>query len=394
MLSQRLKQLRLARGLSLRALADEMGGLVTKQALSKYELGQAQPSAPVLGRLAAALGVKAAMLFGEPPANVRFLAYRKKSRLSKAEQERIESVVAQALEDRVRLQDLVELSDGWDGASVPVKALAVSTLEEAEEAASTIRERWNLGTDPIGSVVDTLEENFVHVIALDTDQQFDGLSAVAERDGDVAAAAVITRLGVPGGRERLNLTHELGHLVLTVADTVDEEGAAFRFGAAFLAPAETFVREVGRRRIKVTLNELLALKERYGMSIQALLRRMRDLDVIKESYYAEWCREISRRGWRKQEPFELRREEPRWLRQQASRAYAEGLITQDVLIRLLGSDGEWVLTSPSVMDPRALAELPLAERQKVLGSQAEAMVSHYEQDPGWRELEGGDLIVE
>ena len=35
----RLKQLRLARGLSLDELAAAMGGIVTKQALSKYELG-------------------------------------------------------------------------------------------------------------------------------------------------------------------------------------------------------------------------------------------------------------------------------------------------------------------------------------------------------------------
>ena len=35
MICQRLKQLRLARGLSLDALAAEMGGIVTKQALSK-----------------------------------------------------------------------------------------------------------------------------------------------------------------------------------------------------------------------------------------------------------------------------------------------------------------------------------------------------------------------
>ena len=43
MISKRLKQLRLARGLSLDALVAQMGGLVTKQALSKYELDKAKP---------------------------------------------------------------------------------------------------------------------------------------------------------------------------------------------------------------------------------------------------------------------------------------------------------------------------------------------------------------
>jgi transcriptional regulator with XRE-family HTH domain len=64
--SQRLKQLRLARGLSLDALAAKLGGIVTKQALSKYEQGKAKPSPRVLTQLASTLGVKAVHLFTEP----------------------------------------------------------------------------------------------------------------------------------------------------------------------------------------------------------------------------------------------------------------------------------------------------------------------------------------
>ena len=44
-IAKRLKQLRLTPGLPLEALSAEMGGIVTKQALSKYELGKATPSA-------------------------------------------------------------------------------------------------------------------------------------------------------------------------------------------------------------------------------------------------------------------------------------------------------------------------------------------------------------
>jgi transcriptional regulator with XRE-family HTH domain len=52
---QRLKQLRLARGLSLQQLAEAMGGIVTKQALSKYEQDKDEPSARVLAALSEAL---------------------------------------------------------------------------------------------------------------------------------------------------------------------------------------------------------------------------------------------------------------------------------------------------------------------------------------------------
>ncbi len=84
--AERLRQLRLAKGLSLEELAACMGGMITKQSLSKYELGKAQPSPSVLVRLAEALGVRAAYLAGEPELRVEYVAYRKSSALPKGKQ--------------------------------------------------------------------------------------------------------------------------------------------------------------------------------------------------------------------------------------------------------------------------------------------------------------------
>ena len=55
-------------------------------------------------------------------------------------------------------------------------------------------------------------------------------------EGNALAAAIATRRGTSGDRHRLNVAHELGHLTLNPSEDVDEEKAAFRFGAAFLAP--------------------------------------------------------------------------------------------------------------------------------------------------------------
>ena len=55
MLAKKIKQLRLSRGWSLDELVAHIGGVVTKQAISKYELGLDQPSAPVLAKIASAL---------------------------------------------------------------------------------------------------------------------------------------------------------------------------------------------------------------------------------------------------------------------------------------------------------------------------------------------------
>ena len=92
MVGYRLKQLRLARNLSLEALAAEMDGIVTKQAISKYENGTSQPSPDVMTRLARVLGVKAAYFFRDPTINLEFIAYRRKSGLGKREMERVKKV--------------------------------------------------------------------------------------------------------------------------------------------------------------------------------------------------------------------------------------------------------------------------------------------------------------
>jgi transcriptional regulator with XRE-family HTH domain len=389
-IERRLKQMRLARGLSLEALAAAMGGAVTKQALSKYETGRARPSPAVLTKLAAALGVKSAELWAEPAVEVQFLAYRKRSALLKGEQARVESLVCQSLEERVRLQ---ELTGQLGGFALPVQALPVDRIDDVERAALDLRSDWKLGLDPIASVVGVLEERRTHVLEIEANEKFDGLSAVAKKYGEVAAAAVVTRDGVPGERQRLNLAHELGHLVLKMESGIDEERAAFRFGAAFLAPAPSLIPDVGTKRAMIRPEELLVLKQRYGLSLQALLHRLRDLEVITESYYRQWCIDVNRLGWRKREPWELPREQPRWLLQSVLRAFSEGLLTKDEAERMLGSSIE--TDQPlTLVERRAFMRLPLDERRRRLAEQAARMEEHYARDREWRELEAGDLVAE
>lgn len=389
MIRQRLKQLRLARGLSLEALAAEMGGIVTKQALSKYERGKTQPTAVVLNKLAAALGVKTASLWSEPSIQVRFIAYRKGSGLGKREQIKVENFVRQTLEDRVTLQKLIQQGNR---SKLPVQAFPVKKIEDVEDAAGELRKQWNLGIDPIANVTSMLEDHFVHVIEIDASEKFDGISAVAKDDEDkVVAAAVVTRRGTPGERQRLNLTHELGHLVLNISENVDEEKAAFRFGGALLTPAEMLLKEIGTKRTLIRPDELLLFKRRFGMSLQALLYRLHDLDVITDSYYKQWCMDINRLRWRKQEPGELLPEPPQWLRQNVLRAIAEGIMGKEEAERMLEETIE--MEQPrSLIERRAFMKLPIEERRRIMAEQAEKAAQYYEQDSEWKELQGGDIV--
>lgn len=385
---QRLKQLRLARGLSLEALAAEMGGIVTKQALSKYELGLSAPSAVVLNRLAQALGVKAAYLWSEPSIECEFFAYRKGSGLARAEEQRVESVVCQMLEDRVRLQQMVQ---GATVVNFPIKVFKTTTLDDVEGFAKTLREQWALGLGPISTLTGALEDHLVHVFEIEASEKFDGISAVAyDNEKNVAAAAVVSRKSLPGGRQRLNLAHELGHLVLDTPEPVDEEKAAFRFAGAFLAPDEALFRDLGRKRSLIQTAELFLLKQKYGMSIQALVYRLHDLGIISDQHYRQWWTTINRAGWKKEEPSELKPEKPEWVKKTVLRALSEGLITKGDAMKLLGEpvDAQEPIT---LVERQAFLKLPMEERRKIMAKQAREMAAEYKQGIV-EDLETGEII--
>lgn len=389
MFASRLKQLRLARGFTLDALAEKMGGVVTKQALSKYEKGAASPTPVVLTRLAEALCIKSAELFRETTVKIEMVAYRKRAALLKRDQETIESFVKESLEERIRLQSLFQ---GQAKLNLPVKKFRVARLEDAEKAAEALRKKWNLGEAPIANVIALLEDQLVHVFEIDrTSEKFDGISALAfDQEGVLKAAAVVSRNMIAGERQRLNIVHELGHVVLDVAEGVDEEKAAFRFAGAFLTPATVLYREVGRTRTSIQLRELLLIKKLFGMSIQALLFRLRDLGIINDSTYTWSCIQVNRMGMRKKEAGELPREEPQWLKRNVLRAVSEGVLPRDEAERLLGEP--LAEEHRQFLDRRAFMKLPVEERRKILEEQAKALQKHYEQLTEQEEHGGGDFF--
>lgn len=389
MIAQRLKQLRLARGWSLEELSAKMGGMVTKQSLSKYETGQANPSREVLNKMAVTLGVKAAYLWADSKITVKFIAYRSGSTLPTRARQQIESFVAQMLEERIRLQDVMKQPATVD---IPVQKIVVSALDDAEKAAQTLRQHWNLGHDPIASVVDVLEGRGVHVLEIGANEKFDGIAAAAYDGQDtIKAAVVVTRRGAPGERQRMNLAHELGHLVLDIREGVDKEKAAFRFGAAFLAPADMVYETIGITRTYVQAQEWLMLKRQFGMSIQALLYRLHDLGVVNDSFYKQWWIHINRLGWKKREPLEMPPEASQWLHRNVFHALSEQVISREEAELMLGESIE--ITQPlSHIERREFMKLPLEERRRILAEQAEQAAKHYRQEGVDEAWAGGDLV--
>jgi Zn-dependent peptidase ImmA (M78 family) len=309
--------------------------------------------------------------------------------LGKKEQEQLQSFVAEVLEKRVLL---LERMGERNSLELPIQDFPVHELKDAEGAARALRQQWDLGIAPIANLVSVLEDHFIHIIEVDASETFDGISAVVrDNDKNVLSAAIATRRGISGDRHRLNIAHELGHLTLKLDEGVNAEKAAFRFGAAFLVPAEELRREVGEKLDRIQSEELQYLKWRYGMSIQAILFRLKDLRIITDSYYKQWCMEINKLGWKKREPIEIPPEKPKRFHQQVFRALSEGLIGEEEAEQLLNDTLE-TSSSRSLIERRGFFELPTDLRRSLLREQAKQMADYYQNDPEWRELEGEDLV--
>lgn len=384
---QRLQQLRLARNLSLEDLAVQLGGIVTKQAISKYEHDKASPSPTVLTKLANVLGVNASYFFTEPSIKVEFIACRQDGVLPMREVGRLVSQIECELENRV---EIIGLLGKVDGIQIPVQNFPVKNLDDAEKAAESLRSSWELGLEPVANVTETLESNYICVVNVETDKDFDGVSAkVYDQEDNLKTVALVTRSNVDTVRQRLNLTHELGHLVMKISRNIDQEDAAFRFGKAFLAPARRIFEDVGERRSLIQLQELLLLKKRYGLSVQALLRRLLELGIISQLYCREWNSTINRLGWRKHEPEDWDTEKSHWLEKHVFRLFAEGIIDQNTVKRIIRADVEFNFPA-SVIQKRQFLKLPLEKRRQVLAEQAEKVAARYKEAK--EDFGGGDIV--
>jgi len=325
-IGERIRQARVAAGLSLRELAEHVG--VSAMAISKYENDQMTPGSEVLLRLGNALGVKVGYFVRPLQVEVQCPAFRKQTRVSKKAQGMIEGRIREFLERYLMAESVL------DPVALPTFELpapcrdTVQSVEGAESWAQAVREAWGLGHDPIANLCETLEDHGVKVILIDdVDEKFDGYSCWANGSIPVVTSRAED---LPGDRQRFTLAHELGHLLMEghVGPSVDLEKACHRFAAALLVPAEVVEPEVGSRRGRIEFGELHALKHKWGMSMAAWYRRLLDVGVITPRHYETAMRTFRTNHWHKLEPgMPVRPERTTRFERLVERAVSEDIIS-------------------------------------------------------------------
>ena len=328
-IGERLKAARHAAAMSQRALAETAG--VSATAISKYERGLDIPSSQVLIRLAQALGVQVAHFLRPRTVTLSAPVYRRRASLPRKQEQAVLARVEEWLERYLDIETLFGEAPHFE---IPADLnRGVHSLEEVERVALALRHAWQLGLDPIESLVDMLEEHGIKVGMADAHDDFDALTVWANHDIPV----IVVRRGLPGDRQRFNLAHEMGHLILQPDGGVDAEKAAYRFAGAFLVPEPVARAELGERRHRLGLYELHLLKHKYGLSMQAWVYRARDLGILSQSAAGRLFREFRKHGWHRQEPGDpLPPEESGRMKRLVMRALAEDVISESRAAELLG----------------------------------------------------------
>lgn len=188
----------------------------------------------------------------------------------------------------------------------------IKTLNEWEIEALAMNAREALeykGDGPLNNLTTILENHGIICISVDLPADIDSLSTSFQKPGeDKETSIILFNSELNYYRQRFSIAHELGHIILhryaEEAETAEEEDKfeqqANRFASSFLMPKMSFSNSFPAQ----TMNWALLKKEFWGTSLAAIIRRMKDLEMIDETKYRNMSIEISRRHWKKKEPLD------------------------------------------------------------------------------------------
>ena len=299
---QRLSLARRRRGISKKALAELIG--VEPNTVSRYESGKILPTDGVVEKIAIGLDFPAEFFFGhdvdEPRReNASFRGMASKS--------------GRIMDAALASGAIAFLLDDWVARQYfrPDPNLPdLDGVKDPETAANILRQHWRLGDKPIENMVHLLEAKGIRVFSLaENTREVDAFSLWRD---DIPY--VFLNRFKSAERSRFDAAHELGHLCLHkhggastkyLKSNLEEE--ANQFAGAFLMPGGD-LKEICTRNF-YTVDHLVSYKKRWRTSVSALNYRLHEVGIISEPRYNSNYVEMSKRGWIKDEPNGIAREQ-------------------------------------------------------------------------------------
>lgn len=323
-----LRAARCAQGLSLSALAKRSG--ISAPTLSRLENGAREATNEETESLATALSIPAKALCRPLVSERLGLSGFYHRKLSRAGSRSVDKVEAQCVLDVVAIRELISLAD----VDMPESVMTIH-LDDArgdpERAANMVRLAWQIPRGPIRDICAVVEKAGCLVIHSDFGiPEIDGLYQKVR--GTPPIFWVNSRK--PLERVRWSIAHELGHLILHEEEPVDDKVAeeqAELFARAFLMPTGDFRSECPSR---LGIPELVEMKRRWRCSMVAIVRRAHNVGRISDQQYKNLMIAMSKRGWRKSEPYPITGESPTLLASAVKSCLSCGLTEHELADRL------------------------------------------------------------
>ncbi|WP_282397116.1 XRE family transcriptional regulator [Pseudomonas sp. PS01298] len=295
-------KLRLARCAAGRSLA-EIGELlgVTRQYAHKLEVN-AIPSRAQLAQLCEILGVHESFFFTPRRGSVELEQCHFRS--VRASSQTLKKTIAAQVEMFELLIDELDKEVAFPAVSFSMLDEPVSGIGKIEQVAEKFRREQGLGIGPLSSVTKLAEKVGVLVVNLaEADDKVDAFSLFNKRPLIVRNTTKVNPC-----RQRFDLAHELGHLIMHQGIETGcrhTEDQANQFASALLMPRASFAAEFPPMRGKyLNWSALKELKLRWKVSFKALIYRAHCLDLLTAEQAKSGFTYLNRKGFTKHEEFD------------------------------------------------------------------------------------------
>lgn len=335
---ERIKQARIYREMTQAELAELLE--IKKQSISKYEKGDMIPSTDIIFKLRNALRFPMNFFYTQHDEEVKkqSIVYFRTKNIPKKTKESLEQTI-ELIDERImpfyskyidfpRI-DLPNLTKYISSGKCGYKE------EDIRIVAQELRRHWGLGEKPVNNLAYILQtKGFILIKKEISQNKTDGFSRWID---DIPY--IITSSNKDSAvRSRFDHAHELGHLVLHNGVSEEEQGTKYierdadYFASEFLYPSDVFVKEV--HGLPLTLETFIRLKEKWKISIQAIVRKCLDLSMISDDKYLYFQKRLSFKGWRRREPLDdvLIIEKPRILADATELLLENNKITKQQMI--------------------------------------------------------------